>query len=90
MWIISNLLSRFNLVQVFCDLISKNSYYIYLYHILLLQILQWEILSRIVNLTIKYEFLITSVTIYAVIIVFCFAKNAYCKRIKKVAGGGSR
>ena len=87
MCIIAKWISKLNFVQTFCDMISKNSYDIYLYHILLLQLLQWEIFSLTTKLTIKYEFLITCIVIYGVIIGLCYLKRIYdkkCNFVRKV------
>lgn len=80
MYIIANKISKFNFIQSFCDIISKNSFNIFLYHILLLQILQWEIFSLTTKITLKYEFLLTCIIIYSVVIGACYLKSLYNKK----------
>lgn len=54
--------------------IDKNSYYIYLYHILIMHLIQNEILTHF-NLTIRYRFIISVIFVYLSIIISCFIKR---------------
>jgi len=54
--------------------IDKNSYYIYLYHILIMHLIQNEILIHF-NLTIRYRFIISVIFVYLIIIISCFIKR---------------
>ena len=56
--------------------INQNSYFIYLYHILILQLLQNEIFCYF-NLSIRYQFILSLVATYSVIIVFAVFKKKF-------------
>ena len=60
--------------KILLERINQNSYLIYLYHILLLQILQNEIFCYL-NLSIKYQFIFSCMVIYCVIVIFSMAKK---------------
>ena len=55
-------------------IIDENSYYIYLYHILIMHLLQNEILSHF-NLSIRYRFIISVIFVYLIIIISCIIKR---------------
>ena len=56
------------------EIIDENSYYIYLYHILIMHLLQNEILSHS-NLSIRYRFIISVIFVYLIIIISCIIKR---------------
>ena len=56
------------------EVIDENSYYIYLYHILIMHLLQNEILSYF-NLSIRYRFMISVIFVYLIIIISCIIKR---------------
>lgn len=56
------------------EIINKNSYYIYLYHILIIFLLQNEVYYHF-NLSIRYRFIISVVVVYLFILAFCMIKK---------------
>ena len=56
------------------EIIDENSYYIYLYHILIMHLLQNEILSHF-NLSIRYRFIISVIFVYLIILISCVIKR---------------
>ena len=65
----------------FIEIINADAYYIYLYHILLMHILQNEILCYF-NLSIGHRFAISVIVVYFVIISICLLKNKVKKEFK--------
>lgn len=63
--------------------INKDSYYIYLYHSLIIFILQNEIFTKY-YLTIKYKFIISTIVLYSMIFICCYLKNWIIKKRKEV------
>lgn len=57
------------------DLISHNSFGIYLYHVLLLQLIRWELLSEWPGLTVQQEFVITGILFFGGVFALCLIKK---------------
>lgn len=71
-------LGKNNVIYKFADIISNSSYNIYLYHIMIIFILQYDIFPRF-DLSIRNEFAISFFVVYSLIILYSFLQ----KRIKK-------
>lgn len=67
-------------LQSFINVIGSSSYYIYLYHILLLQLLQFEFFTR-VFVTAKINFLISFAVLYSVSIICAYLRYFVLKKI---------
>lgn len=61
-------------VERFVEKLNKQSLYIYLYHVLILQILQFEILPKVTFLTPGMELIVTTVIMYSLSIMYSYMR----------------
>ncbi|MBQ9314120.1 MAG: acyltransferase [Clostridia bacterium] len=61
------------------DFINPHTFYIFLYHILVMNILQFVIYPHL-NLSIKYQFTISFIIVYFVIFIYCGIRNLKKKK----------
>ena len=59
--------------------VNPHTFYIFLYHILVMNILQFVIYPHF-NLSIKYQFILSFVIIYSVIFAYCWIRNQVKKK----------
>ena len=69
-------------VEKFVNFVEPHTFYIFLYHILFMNILDFVIYPYF-NLSIKYKFLISSIVIFSIILGYCYLNN--CIQRKKLS-----
>ena len=66
-------------VEKAVNFIEPHTFYIFLYHILFMNILDFVIYPYF-NLSIKYKFIITSVAMFLVIFAYCYVRNYFHRK----------
>ena len=61
------------------DFVNPHTFYIFLYHILVMNILQFVIYPHF-NLSIKYQFILSFIIVYSVIFIYCWIRNPKKKK----------
>lgn len=75
------LIEKYNKTTKLLEIINNDSYYIYLYHILLMHILQNDILIYF-NLSIRNKFIVSTITVFLTIISIILLKNMLIEKAK--------
>ena len=75
--------NRSKRIEKLVDFVNPHTFYIFLYHIFVMNILQFVIYPRF-NLSIKYQFLLSFVIVYTTIFAYCWLRNLIKK--KKLSG----
>lgn len=70
-------------VERFANYINPHTFYIFLYHILVMNIMQFVIYPHF-NFSVKYQFFITSSVVLGAIFVYCWIRNSIKIKIKPV------
>lgn len=66
-------------IEKWIDFVNPHTFYIFLYHILIMNILQFVIYPRF-NLSIKYQFIMSFVIVYFIIFIYCWIRNLKKKK----------
>jgi len=61
-------------LDMFVSFIDPNTFSIFLYHILIMNVMQFVVYPHF-NLSMKYQFVLTSIVVISVIFLYCFVKN---------------
>lgn len=60
--------------------VEPHTFYIFLYHILIMNIMQFVIYPHF-NLSVKYQFCISSIVVFGTIFIYCWLKNLLKKKV---------
>ena len=63
-------------VEYFVNIINPHTFNIFLYHVLIINIMQFAIYPHF-NLSIKYQFLISTFIIFTSVITYCYIANIF-------------
>ena len=74
--------NKSELLEKWIDFVNPHTFYIFLYHILIMNILKFDIYPHF-NLSIKYQFILSFVIVYTVIFAYCWIRNQV-KKIKSL------